>query len=65
MKQTSVVGSARRSWSIKEVAVRNSLSSAKIREEIKRGHLHAKRVGRRILILDEAEQRWLHSLPSK
>ena len=49
-KVTSVTG--RMAWSVYEVALYTGLSPGFIRKQIKAGKLPARKVGRRILVLD-------------
>ena len=49
--------------SIKSVAERYSISTQTVYREIKRGRLKAKKLGKRTIITEEAEQAWVDSLP--
>jgi len=44
---------------IPAVAKRSGLSEWTIRQEIKKGNLRARRIGRCVRVLDEDEARWL------
>ena len=44
---------------VSDVAKRSGFSEWTIRQEIKRGNLRARRIGRCVRILDEDEARWL------
>jgi excisionase family DNA binding protein len=47
--------------SIREFSEATSLGRTRVFEEIKLGHLHAIKVGRRTLITGEELYRWLHA----
>jgi hypothetical protein len=47
------------------VAKRNGFSEWTIRQEIKRGNLRARRIGRCVRILDEDEAAWLRGADAK
>ncbi|MBS4005923.1 MAG: helix-turn-helix domain-containing protein [Afipia sp.] len=49
--------------SIKDFCARNGICRSKVYQEIKAGRLKAVKVGRRTLILPEAEKEWRDSLP--
>ena len=44
---------------VSDVAKRSGLSEWTIRQEIKKGNLRARRIGRCVRVLDEDEVRWL------
>jgi excisionase family DNA binding protein len=49
----------RMAWSVYEVALYTGLSPGFIRKQIRDGKLHAKKVGRRILVLDSDLYKYL------
>ena len=49
--------------SIKEFCERYTIGPTKVFEEISTGRLIARKVGRRTIITQEDESRWLQSLP--
>jgi excisionase family DNA binding protein len=51
-------------YSIPDAARRAGLSSSNVRLVIQRGELKARKMGRRVLILDEDLRAWLAALPS-
>jgi excisionase family DNA binding protein len=65
MNVESVIGQHRNSWSIQEVAERNGVSKQFVRNEIAAGHLKAKRLGRRVVILVSSERAWLEAAPER
>jgi excisionase family DNA binding protein len=52
-KVTKGLHGARRAWSISEVCETLTLSRGFVNSQIRTGHLRAKKLGRRTLILDE------------
>jgi len=52
---------SRTAFSVAEVANRNGISRELVRSQIAKGHLKAKKIGTRILILAEDERQWLES----
>jgi hypothetical protein len=54
----------RKSFSMAEIAERNSLSKNFIRGQILGGHLKAKRLGRRLVVMAVDEESWLSAAPA-
>jgi hypothetical protein len=50
-------------WSIDELVTHLGLSRSAICGEINRGHLPAKKIGRRVVILNDDVARYLNALP--
>lgn len=50
---------ARLAWGVAEISASTGLSAGFVRHEIKSGRLQARRVGRRVLVLDADLRRYL------
>lgn len=53
----------KKSYSVKEAAEAYSVGDATIRDEIRAGRIAAKRLGRRIVIPQQALDEWIENLP--
>jgi excisionase family DNA binding protein len=59
--RTKVTEAARRAWSIAEVSERLGVSKNFVNKEIKRRALRGRRIGRRIIVLVEDLENYLHN----
>jgi excisionase family DNA binding protein len=59
MQERTSVTTTRVAWSVSEVSARTGLSRGFLRNEIRRGRLRARRMGRRVLVLDSELHRYL------
>jgi hypothetical protein len=55
--------SERRAFTINEFSERNGIGRDSTYNEIRKGHLRARKAGRRTVILDTDEEAWRASLP--
>jgi excisionase family DNA binding protein len=53
----------RKAYSVNEFCGRNGISRSTVYEEIRRGRLKVRKLGRKTLITDKAERTWLDALP--
>ena len=63
-KRKDFSGIERQSYSVPEIAWRNNTSALTIWRAIASGALEARKIGRRTIVLAEAERAWIESLPS-
>lgn len=61
---TTPASGAQRAYSIEEFCNRFAVGRTKVYEELKRGRLRARKIGRRTIIADDDAESWLGRLPS-
>jgi predicted DNA-binding protein YlxM (UPF0122 family) len=63
LQQGATTDTSRKSYSIPEICRRNDTSRSTIYEEIRRGRLRVRKLGRRSIVTDDDERAWLDALP--
>jgi predicted DNA-binding transcriptional regulator AlpA len=53
----------RKAYSVREFCARNGICRQTFYDEIRRGHLHARKLGKKTIVTAESERAWLESLP--